>query len=69
LMLIYSDGLTEAESVDEGMLGDGPVLKLLQRDSRSGADYVKASLLELLDTFTARQPQNDDITFIIIQRL
>ncbi len=69
LMLIYSDGVTEAESVEGEMLGEAPVRTLLQRDSRHGVDYVKASLLDLLVTFTDGQQQNDDITFILIQRL
>lgn len=69
LMLIYSDGLTEAEGLDGNMLGEEPVRRLLQQHSRAGADDVKTSLLELLNTFTADQEQNDDITFIILQRL
>jgi serine phosphatase RsbU (regulator of sigma subunit) len=69
LMLIYSDGLTEAENANEDMLGEEPVRRLLKQDSHSGAGYVQGSLLDLLATFTSHQHQNDDITFILVQRM
>ena len=69
VMLVYSDGLPDAENVADEMLGDEPLRRLLQRDSPGGVDNVMWSILNLLRTFTARQQQSDDITFMILQRV
>ena len=69
VMLIYSDGLTEAEGENREMLGEEPVRGVLRAHAPSGADSVKRALLDLLDAFTAGQQQNDDVTFLILRRL
>ena len=62
LLLLYSDGLTEAVRPDGNLLGDAPVLELLARGGTPAS--VKEGLLELLSD--CKPP--DDVTFVLIRR-
>ncbi len=69
MMLVYSDGLTEAENGSGEMLGEDRVRRLLQQESSAGAEHVKTALLNLIESFTDGEHQNDDITFVLIERI
>jgi len=68
LLLVYTDGLTDAQDVEGKMLGEEPVIDALRQASPGGAERVKAALLELVRGFAAGQNQIDDITFLIVER-
>ncbi len=69
VLLVYSDGLTEAQNASGEMLGEDPVRRIVQERSTAGAETVKASLLDLLVRFTEGHKQSDDVTFIILERV
>ena len=68
ILIIYSDGLTEAENAAGDMLGEAPVLQAIQRSGLQGVDAVLTALKELLHQFTQGHGQTDDITIAAIGR-
>ncbi len=67
VLLVYSDGLSEAEKPSGEMLGEEAVRKTLKDNARGGVDVVQAALLDLVESFTEGHAQNDDITMIIVE--
>jgi CheY-like chemotaxis protein len=68
LLVIYSDGLTDAEDPAGEMLGEQRLREILRREASSGGKAVEQAFLRAIDDFTQGTPQTDDITFMIIDR-
>ncbi len=69
VLVVYSDGLTEAEDPAGQQLGEGPVKDVIRRAGPEGADRVQSALLEAVQKFTKGHAQNDDITMVIAERV
>jgi serine phosphatase RsbU (regulator of sigma subunit)/pSer/pThr/pTyr-binding forkhead associated (FHA) protein len=69
VLVIYSDGLTEAENDAGEMLGEDRVKEVIRREARSGAAHLEAKLLETIADFTRGHAQTDDITLVIVERM
>ncbi|HSR49259.1 MAG TPA: SpoIIE family protein phosphatase [Acidobacteriota bacterium] len=69
ILVVYSDGLTEAENPEEEMYGEKRLIELLETHGSQGAEAVEEKIFEGLDEFTQGQDQTDDITFLVIERL
>ncbi len=69
VLLVYSDGLSEAENPAGNMLGEDAIREALKESAGAGANEVQAALLDLVDRFTEGHSQSDDITMIIIESL
>lgn len=67
VLVVYSDGLTEAENGAQEEFGEARLLDLLRETAGKGADAVEAKLLAELDRFTQGASQTDDITFLLIE--
>jgi len=68
ILLIYSDGLTEAEDPSGQMFGEERVKEILLREGVLGAKQVHQVLLSVIQEFTHGRAQTDDMTFVIAQR-
>jgi serine phosphatase RsbU (regulator of sigma subunit) len=68
ILLVYTDGLTEAEAHSGEMFGEERVKEIILREASSGADQMLKSMLGALETFTGSKPQTDDITIVIAER-
>ena len=68
VLLVYSDGLTEAEDAAGDMLGEERVKEVIRREARQGAAHLEAKLLEAISEFTRGHAQSDDITLVIVER-
>jgi phosphoserine phosphatase RsbU/P len=68
VLLAYSDGLTEAESVHEEMFGEERVKEIVRREAASGAVRVQDALIASVAEFTRGRDQSDDITLVIAER-
>ena len=68
-LVIYSDGLSEAENPNGEMLGEAKVKDIIRRQASAGAEVLEQKLLEAIHTFTEGQAQSDDITLMIIEKL
>jgi sigma-B regulation protein RsbU (phosphoserine phosphatase) len=67
-MVIYSDGLTEAENPNGDMLGEARVKEIIRREASAGAQVLEQKLLDAIQTFTKGHAQSDDITLMIIEK-
>ena len=67
-LVIYSDGLTEAENPNGEMLGETQVKDVIRREAAEGAQNLERKLLEAIQVFTRGHPQSDDITLMIIEK-
>lgn len=68
LLLIYSDGLTEATGPGNALFGEERVLKILHDHGHRGSREVRQRLLEALEEFTRGEEQSDDITLVLAER-
>ena len=68
LLLVYSDGLTEAMNPKQEMFGEERLQELMRQHAAGGAATFETHLFDALDEFTAGTPPYDDVTFILIER-
>jgi sigma-B regulation protein RsbU (phosphoserine phosphatase) len=69
VLVIYSDGVTEATDPQGDEYGEER-LKVILRESRSGsADEILDAINTNLDVFRAGTPAADDITLVVVKRL
>ncbi len=68
LLVVYSDGLTDAHNQREEMFGEERLLKIIQQEAPAGSCMLEKKLLEGIEEFTEGMPQTDDITFVIVQK-
>jgi len=66
--VVYSDGLTDAESQNDQMFGTARLLEIIGREGPSGGSAIETSVLKAIDDFTNGEPQTDDITFMTIEK-
>lgn len=67
-LVLYSDGLTEAQADDESMYGDDRLLDLLRACPACTAEGLQKLILDDVATFTGTAPQADDLTLMLVQR-
>jgi serine phosphatase RsbU (regulator of sigma subunit) len=68
ILVVYSDGLTDAHYQQEEMFGEERLLKLIQQEAPSGSHALEQKLLQAIEAFTQGMPQTDDITFVIVEK-
>ena len=66
--MVYSDGLTEAESLQGEMFGEERLLTIVRQEARLGSQALNRKLLETIDEFTQGMPQTDDITLVVVEK-
>ena len=69
VLLVYSDGLTEAENPKGDMLGEEAIRQVVLTEAGGGAAHLENRLLETVHDFTRGHSQSDDITVVIIERV
>ena len=69
VLVIYSDGLTEAENPDGEMLGEELVKGVIRKEASSGSKHLEQKLFETIQIFTGGRSQTDDITIMIVERV
>jgi serine phosphatase RsbU (regulator of sigma subunit) len=68
ILVVYSDGLTDAENTRDEMFGEQRLLEIIQREGPSGSHAVEQSFLKAIQDFTEGRPQTDDITFVVVEK-
>jgi serine phosphatase RsbU (regulator of sigma subunit) len=68
ILVVYSDGLTDAENPREEMFGTDRLLEIIQREGPLGSHAVEKRFLEVIEDFTEGMPQTDDITFVVVEK-
>ncbi|MDA2934307.1 SpoIIE family protein phosphatase [Acidobacteria bacterium AH-259-D05] len=67
VLVVYSDGVTEAANHEGEMFGEERLLKIIKSHALAGAKVLKEKILEGIDQFTEGMSQTDDITFLLIE--
>ena len=68
LLVVYSDGLTDAENQQGEMFGEERLLELLRQEAPSGGQALERKLLQAVEEFTQGALQLDDITFVLVEK-
>ncbi len=68
LLIVYSDGLTDAENPQEEMFGEERLLEIIQREAPAGSRAVEQTILKSMADFTQSMPQTDDITLVVVEK-
>jgi serine phosphatase RsbU (regulator of sigma subunit) len=68
LLVVYSDGITEAMNPQDEMYGEERLIHLIGEYASCGAQKLKETLLRSIEQFTEGMPQTDDITCVLVQK-
>jgi len=68
LLVIYTDGVTEARNEDRDEFGETRLLSVLQVASGERSAITLADIMRNLDDFVGSARQHDDITCMIVRR-
>ena len=69
LLVVYSDGVTEAMDPEGNMFEEAKLIQVVQEFGPSGGKILEEKILESLDQFTQGMDQTDDITLLVIERI
>lgn len=69
LLLVYSDGLTEAQNTSGDFFGDERLRRMLTRIQGLDATRTGNHILERIDRFAGDMRQHDDLSLLILRRL
>jgi serine phosphatase RsbU (regulator of sigma subunit) len=69
ILVVYSDGLTDAQDQQEEMFGAERLRRLIRQQAPAGSQALEQNLLTAIDEFTQGTPQTDDITFVVVEKL
>jgi phosphoserine phosphatase RsbU/P len=67
VMVIYTDGVTEAVNSKNEMFGDERLENLIRENVQLSAEEIKGRILDEVLSFTRGLPQGDDITLIVLK--
>ncbi len=67
VLMLFSDGVTEAHNPQEEEFGDDRLKDLLRRAAHLPIDEMAAYVLDGLKTWMADAPQYDDLTFVLMK--
>jgi serine phosphatase RsbU (regulator of sigma subunit) len=68
ILVVYSDGLTDAQTPKGEMFGEKRLLEIIQREGPLGSAAIEQSILKAIQDFTQGLPQTDDITFVVVEK-
>jgi len=69
VLIVYSDGLTDAENTKGEMFGEKRLKDIIRGGAPSGSGALTEGILRAIEMFTEGMPQNDDITFLTVGRV
>ena len=68
ILVVYSDGLTEAQNHSEEMFGEERLLEIIRQEAPAGSSALEEKFLKAIEEFTQGMPQTDDITFVVVEK-
>lgn len=69
VLFVYSDGVSEANNLDEDEFGMDRLTKVISSNVGRTASGIRDKVESALSEFTDTAPPNDDITLLIVKRL
>jgi sigma-B regulation protein RsbU (phosphoserine phosphatase) len=68
LLVIYTDGVTEARNDQEKEFGEARLLSVLEFSGDDRSSLILSNIMRGLDEFVGAAPQHDDITCMVLRR-
>jgi serine phosphatase RsbU (regulator of sigma subunit) len=68
ILVVYSDGLTDAEDPGDEMFGTERLLNMIRLEAPFGSQRLEQAFHKAIEDFTQGTAQTDDITFIIVEK-
>lgn len=68
-LVIYSDGVTEANNLEEDEFGIDRLIEVVGKNITKSASALRDKVESSLSGFTKTAPANDDITLVIVKKL
>ena len=68
LVLIFSDGVSEAMNSSGDQLGEDPIRSVLKKHHGGDPEELKEALIAAVRTHAGGAPQADDITIVVVKR-
>jgi len=68
VLVIYSDGLTDATNGADEMFGEERLLEIIRQQAPAGGAMLQETILKAITEFTEGMPQTDDITFLVVEK-
>jgi sigma-B regulation protein RsbU (phosphoserine phosphatase) len=68
MLVLYSDGITEAMNEDEDEFGEEQLTESIKRHRHKSASDVITEILDEIKCHTDKTPQMDDMTLMVIKR-
>ncbi|MFQ5628128.1 MAG: GAF domain-containing SpoIIE family protein phosphatase [bacterium] len=68
LLVLYSDGITEAEDENEDEFGEDRLLRTVQKNRSQSANELIETIIAEVRSFAGEMPQSDDMTLVVIKR-
>jgi len=68
ILIVYSDGVTEAMNAEEDMFGDDRIAAVLDLHKHAPASEIIDRLVAAVKNHAAGHPQSDDITVVVVRR-
>jgi serine phosphatase RsbU (regulator of sigma subunit) len=68
ILVVYSDGLTEATGQADEMFGTERLVEIIRCEAPAGSASLKKEFLKAVEEFTMGMPQTDDITFLVVEK-
>ena len=69
ILLLYSDGITEATDLHDHLFGVERLQSILQQNLEQEPDFIMQKIVDAVDMFCQHMPHSDDITLIILKAL
>jgi sigma-B regulation protein RsbU (phosphoserine phosphatase) len=69
LLVLYTDGITEAINQQEDQFGEGRLIELLKENQELSSGDLKNLIIDQVYDFASRTPQADDITLMVLKRV
>jgi serine phosphatase RsbU (regulator of sigma subunit) len=66
-LVLYSDGVTEAENVEHDLFEVSGLTQALAGKSESTVEALRESILDAVHDFTEGAPQSDDLTLLVVR--
>ena len=68
LLVIYTDGVTEARDERRNEFGETRLLSIIQLADQERSALTLSNIMRTLDQFVGAAPQHDDITCMVVRR-
>ena len=66
-MMLYSDGVTEAQNLAGEEFGEARLVQVMERYSRGSADVILEQTINAVKEFALGAEQYDDVTALVVK--